>query len=109
MEAMEIFGHELTEFEKIELGMFDKIYTIGKVRRFNQYQIADKDGQYIIKVGEHLAYRYEVVKIIDKGAFGQVVMCLDYTNRKIVAAKLCKNKKFDVDNANIEIKILKKL
>lgn len=34
---MEKFGNELTEFEKIELGMFDKIYTIGKVRRFNQY------------------------------------------------------------------------
>jgi hypothetical protein len=50
--------------------MFDKIYTIGKIRRFNQYQIADKDGQYNIKVGEHLAYRYEIVKIIDKGAFG---------------------------------------
>ncbi len=91
--------------------MFDKIYTIGKIRRFNQYQIADKDGQYNIKVGEHLAYRYEIVKIIDKGAFGQVVKCIDYKdpNRKVVAAKLCKNKKFDVDNANVEINILKKL
>lgn len=91
--------------------MFDKIYTIGKIRRFNQYQIADKDGQYNIKVSEHLAYRYEIVKIIDKGAFGQVVKCIDYKdpNRKVVAAKLCKNKKFDVDNANVEINILKKL
>jgi hypothetical protein len=32
-EALEIFGPELTEFEKIELGIFEKIYTIGKVRR----------------------------------------------------------------------------
>ena len=24
---------ELTEFEKIELGMFERIYTIGKIRR----------------------------------------------------------------------------
>jgi dual specificity tyrosine-phosphorylation-regulated kinase 2/3/4 len=58
-----------------------------------------------------LAYRYEVVKLIDKGAFGQVVKCIDCKdpNKKIVAAKLCKNKKFDVDNANVEIKILKKL
>jgi dual specificity tyrosine-phosphorylation-regulated kinase 2/3/4 len=30
-------------------------------------------------------------------------------NQRIVAAKLSKNKKFDVDNANVEIKILDKL
>ena len=36
-EALELFGPELTEFEKIELGIFEKIYTIGKVRRQNQY------------------------------------------------------------------------
>lgn len=30
-------------------------------------------------------------------------------NRKIIAAKIGKNKKFDVDNANVEIKFLKQL
>ena len=60
------------------MGMYERIYTIGKVRRQNQYQIADKDGQYLIRIGEHLGYRYEVVKLIDKGAFGQVIKCIDY-------------------------------
>tara|TARA_B110000285_G_C15107423_1_gene608847 strand:- start:1117 stop:1356 length:240 start_codon:yes stop_codon:yes gene_type:complete len=32
-EALEKFGPELTEFEKIELGIYERIYTIGKVRR----------------------------------------------------------------------------
>jgi len=32
-DALEKFGHELTEFEKIEIGIHDRIYTIGKVRR----------------------------------------------------------------------------
>jgi hypothetical protein len=62
-------------------------------------------------VGEQLGYRYEVTKIIDQGAFGQVVCCIDYKDpkQKMVAAKLGKNKKFDVDNANVEIKILRSL
>jgi len=63
------------------------------------------------RVGEQLGYRYEIKKIIDKGSFGQVVCCIDRAdpNGKVVAAKIGKNKKFDVDNANYEIKILKQL
>jgi len=34
-ETLELFGHELTEFEKIELGNYSRVYTIGKVRREN--------------------------------------------------------------------------
>ena len=39
------------------------------------------------------------------------MQCVDYKDpkHKIVAAKLGKNKKFDVDNANVEIKILRSL
>lgn len=91
--------------------MFERIYTIGQVRRKNQYSIVDSEGQYLVRVGEQLAYRYEVVKLIDKGAFGQVVKCIDFKDpqQRMIAAKISKNKKFDVDNANVEIRILKKL
>jgi hypothetical protein len=34
-EALEFFQNELTQFEKIEIGLYDRIYTIGKVRRIN--------------------------------------------------------------------------
>ena len=37
LEAIEHFGNQLTEFEKIELGIYERIYTIGKVRRSNQF------------------------------------------------------------------------
>lgn len=49
------------------------------------------------------------MKVIDSGSFGCVMMCLDRAdpNERIVAAKISKNKKFDIDNSLIEIKILK--
>jgi hypothetical protein len=39
-----IFENELTELEKIELGLYSRIYTIGKIRRINQYSLADGEG-----------------------------------------------------------------
>ena len=62
-------------------------------------------------MGEALGYRYLVKKIIDKGSFGQVVCCIDCADpeQRHVAAKISKNKKFDVENANYEIKILRTL
>ena len=58
-----------------------------------------------------MGYRYLVKKVIDKGSFGQVVACIDCAdpNQRTIAAKIGKNKKFDVDNANIEIKFLSQL
>lgn len=64
------------------------------------------------KPGEQLGYRYQIQKVIDKGSFGQVVLCIDMADpkqKKLVAAKIGKNKKFDVDNAYVEVKFLKRL
>lgn len=69
-EALEKFGDRLTEFEKIEIGIHDRIYTIGTVRRQNQYKLANHEGYYMLEKGEQLGYRYETVKVIDQGAFG---------------------------------------
>jgi dual specificity protein kinase YAK1 len=51
-----------------------------------------------------------VSAIVDKGAFGQVVRCIDLKeNGKEVALKISRNKKFDIDNAQVEFKILNSL
>ena len=48
-----------------------------------------------------MGYRYEILKVIDSGSFGCVMMGLDRAdpNERIVAAKISKNKKFDLENA----------
>lgn len=91
----------MTEFEKIELGNYSRIYTIGKVRRDNQTAIANQDGFYNAREGEQLGYRYLIKKVIDNGNFGQVACCIDNAdpNKKEVAVKIAKNGKFDFDNA----------
>jgi hypothetical protein len=39
----------------------------------------DQEGNfYKIVEGDHLDYRFEVLKAIDKGAFGQALRCFDY-------------------------------
>jgi hypothetical protein len=48
-------------------------------------------GAYKVIIGDHIAYRYEVIKDIDKGAFGQVVLCIDHKTKEQVAVKINKS------------------
>ena len=41
-------------------------------------------------MGDHIAYRFEVLKELDRGAFGQVVRCIDHKTKKEVAVKINK-------------------
>lgn len=42
---------------------------------------------------DHIGYRYEVLEVIGKGSFGQVLKCLDHKNNELVAIKMIRNKK----------------
>ena len=59
--------------------------------------------------GDHLLYRFEIIKELDKGAFGQVVKCYDHKEKCEVAIKINRNTPFDHNNSRVEIGILKKL
>lgn len=69
----------------------------------------DDRGDYNIVVGDHLAYRYEVVDILGKGSFGQVVRCVDHKTGALVAIKIIRNKKRFHQQALIEVNLLTKL
>lgn len=53
----------------------------------------NEENEYIIRMNEHLGYRYEVVKKLGKGSFGMVVRCYDHKEKEYVALKTLKNKK----------------
>lgn len=83
----------------------------------------DERGDYRVVAGDHLGYRYEVLDNLGSGSFGVVVRAKDHKpnvgpqrggvplgpdhlRRRIVAAKIIRNKKKFHHQALIEIKIL---
>ncbi|CAJ2503128.1 Uu.00g105220.m01.CDS01 [Anthostomella pinea] len=69
----------------------------------------DDRGDYTIVAGDHLSYRYEIVDVLGKGSFGQVVRCIDHKTGVLVAVKIIRNKKRFHQQALVEVNILQKL
>jgi len=69
----------------------------------------DERGDYSIIAGDHLSYRYEIVDVLGKGSFGQVVRCIDHKLGTLVAVKIIRNKKRFHQQALVEVNILQKL
>ena len=69
----------------------------------------DERGDYNIVMGDHLAYRYEVVDMLGKGSFGQVVRCIDHKSGMLCAVKIIRNKKRFHQQALVEVNILQRL
>lgn len=75
----------------------------------NNFGYDDERGDYNIVLGDHLAYRYEVVDVLGKGSFGQVVRCVDHKEGGVVAIKIIRNKKRFHQQALVEVGILGRL
>jgi dual specificity tyrosine-phosphorylation-regulated kinase 2/3/4 len=58
---------------------------------------------------EHLAYRYEVVKKLGKGSFGQVLRVFDHKTKEFIALKILKNKKRLYKQGLVEAKLIETL
>lgn len=67
----------------------------------------DANNDYIIRPGELFCNRYEIDSLIGKGSFGQVVRAYDHVSHCPVAVKIIKNKKAFLDQAQIEVRLLK--
>ena len=46
------------------------------------YGYDDERGDYLITTGDHIAYRYEIIKFFGKGSFGLVVQVFDYKSKE---------------------------
>ncbi|CAH2355312.1 hypothetical protein CLIB1423_24S00848 [[Candida] railenensis] len=76
----------------------------------------DKQGNYVIIPNDHINYRYEILKVLGNGSFGNVVKCADHMYKtrsknkgKAVAIKIIKNDLNWSLQAVYEIKMLKSL
>ncbi|MCJ1479251.1 hypothetical protein MMC13_007936 [Lambiella insularis] len=110
---------KLNIFERGEIVDFKEIYFCGTqtAKKFTgdleaemaNFGYDDERGDYNIVNGDHLSYRYEIVDILGKGSFGQVVRCVDHKTGALVAIKIIRNKKRFHQQALVEVNILQKL
>jgi len=73
------------------------------------YGFDDERGDYTIVARDHIMYRYEILSMLGKGSFGQVVRCIDHKTGAQVACKIIRNKKRFHTQAQVEIKVLSHL
>ncbi|XP_064605128.1 dual specificity tyrosine-phosphorylation-regulated kinase 2-like [Liolophura sinensis] len=115
--AMKQYMHKLTSFEHHEIFNYPSIFFVGPNAKKRQGVVGgannngydDENGSYVHVPHDHIAYRYEVLKIIGKGSFGQVVKAYDHKTQQHVALKMVRNEKRFHRQAQEEIRILEHL
>lgn len=79
-DAVQTFGAKLVPYEKNEIYNYTRVFFVGShakkqpgvIGGANNGGYDDENGSYQLVVHDHIAYRYEVLKVIGKGSFGQV-------------------------------------
>ena len=116
-EALRMYGSKLNLFEKQEILTFPQVYFIGQHAKKREgvpggpknSGYDDEQGSYQMIVHDHVAYRYEVLKVLGKGSFGQVLKAYDHKTQQHVALKVVRNERRFHRQANEEIRILEHL
>ncbi|ALC48099.1 smi35A [Drosophila busckii] len=112
-QVMILYVHKLTPYERTEILAYPHIYFIGANAKKrpgiygpNNSDYDNEQGAYIHIPHDHVAYRYEMLKIIGKGSFGQVIKAYDHKTHEHVALKIVRNEKRFHRQAQEEIRIL---
>ena len=107
------FGNFLTKFEQMEILDFNEVFYLGmkaeKVTDFsneNNYGFDDERNDYKVVKGDHIAYRFEIIEVLGKGSFGQVLKCFDHKMKVLTAVKVIRNQKRFHRQGKVEIKVL---
>nr|CAB3240368.1 dual specificity tyrosine-phosphorylation-regulated kinase 2-like [Phallusia mammillata] len=115
--AMKQFMHKLTSYEHHEVFSFPHVYFTGAAAKKRQGVVGgsnnngydDDQCSYIAVPHDHISYRYEVLRVIGKGSFGQVLKVYDHKSQQHVALKIVRNEKRFHRQAAEEIRILEHL
>lgn len=116
-QVMKLYSYKLTPYEHREIFNYSELYFIGAnaIKRVgiiggaNNNDYDDEQGSYIFVPHDHVAYRYEMLKVIGKGSFGQVIKVYDHKTQHYVALKVVRNEKRFHRQAQEEIRILQHL
>jgi dual specificity tyrosine-phosphorylation-regulated kinase 2/3/4 len=115
--AIKNYMQKLTSFEHHEIFNHPEVFFIGQnakkihgiIGGANNNGYDDENGSYKPVQHDHILYRFEVLKILGKGSFGQVLKCYDHKTGQYVALKIVRNEKRFHRQAQEEIRILDNL
>ena len=112
-ETISTFENILSKYELIEILKYTYIYYLGlKAKKTKpltgKYNLGydNKDTDYILVPGDHIAYQYEIIEILGSGSFSQVCKCWDHKNKKETAIKIIKSHKRFLNQGQVELKVL---
>lgn len=113
-QALERYMHILTSHEKEEIAEFPQVFFVGQLaKKINAAEgkgpnlgFDDDKERYKTVKNDHIAYRYEVLKGLGRGSFGDVVRAFDHKTKADVALKIIRNERRFHKQAASEIKIL---
>ncbi|XP_063700852.1 dual specificity tyrosine-phosphorylation-regulated kinase 2 isoform X2 [Culicoides brevitarsis] len=116
-EVLSLYRSQLTEYERQEIDKFPEIWYLGldsckinaKPGTALNSGYDDDNGSYNKVIHDHICYRYEILEVIGKGSFGQVIRALDHKTNQHVAIKIIRNKKRFHHQALVEVRILDEL
>jgi dual specificity tyrosine-phosphorylation-regulated kinase 2/3/4 len=110
--AIEKYGDLLWDVEKQELLEYGQVYYFALKYKDSfeptQYNggFDNEEGYYVIRLGDHIAFRYRTVAFLGQGSFGTVVKVYDYKRSEYIALKILRNKRRFQRQGTVEIKVL---
>lgn len=113
-EALAKYRRILTPYEQEEIKKYPNVYFVGPTARKiegdkakgKNFGFDDDKSRYKCVKNDHICYRYEVLKGLGKGSFGDVVKCFDHKTKTHIALKIIRNERRFHKQAQSEIKIL---
>lgn len=114
--VLRYFANSLTLFEQDEILSYKEIYYIApQVLKFKpneeevNFGFDDDRNDYVLTKNDHIAYRYEILDILGRGSYGQVIKAYDHKEKIFIAIKIIRNITCILKQAKVEIQILNRL
>jgi len=105
---------QLTPYEQSEILDFKDVYFVSPITSKaggspigSRPHFDDEKGRYNSVIGDHIAYRYELLARLGKGAFGDVYRVYDHKTGGQFALKVIRNERRFHRQAQVEISVLK--
>jgi dual specificity tyrosine-phosphorylation-regulated kinase 2/3/4 len=117
IDAMFLHGTSLSDFERDEILQYREVFFGGPPPRKlaggrgapRNCGFDDASGRYRARLLDHVAYRYKLISMLGKGAFGDCFRAFDFKTSQFVALKIIRNEPRFHRQGKIEVNVLEML